>query len=302
MPSTRRRRAAFSQNFLHSRRLVSELVARSSIDRDDVVVEIGPGKGIITDVLAERSRHVITIEKDPRYAAHVSQRFGGRPNVTVFSGDILEFPLPETPFKVFANIPYRITAAIIERLTTGVSPPTDAYLTVQAEAAARFVGQGGASMVSTCLEPYFEISVEHRFRRRDFVPRPEVDSVLLRILKRDEPIIPWEVRHRYRHLVEAVYSAWQPTVAKALRSMLPKPVWMKMRSQCAASLDVRPSQLPLESWVALFDVITVIDDERVWGVLFSASERLRRQQQDLQRPTRTPSAQRSKRRRVPARR
>ncbi|HYH12675.1 MAG TPA: rRNA adenine N(6)-methyltransferase family protein, partial [Thermomicrobiales bacterium] len=221
MSSPKRRRVAYSQNFLRDRKLVSELVERSTIGGDDVVVEIGPGKGIITDVLAERSRHVITIEKDPIYAEHVSRRFGERPNVTVFACDILEFPLPETPFKVFASIPYRITAAIIERLTTGVAPPTDAYLAVQREAAARFAGLGEASMVSTCLKPWFTVAIAHHFRRRDFVPQPSVDSVLLHIAKRDEPLVPWDERERFCRLVEAIYSAWQPTVAQALRKLLP---------------------------------------------------------------------------------
>lgn len=289
---TQRRRAAYSQNFLHSRQLVSALVERSSIGSDDVVIEIGPGRGIITDALASRSRHVITIEKDPRYASQVSRRFGDRANVTVFACDILDFPLPETPFKVFANIPYRITTAIVDYLTTGVAPPVDAYLTVQQEAAARFTGEDEASMVSTCMKPWFEMSIVHRFRRRDFVPRPSVDSVLLRISRREPPLIPWDEREQFRRVVEAIYSAWQPTVVRALRRLLPRDIATDVTARSEVSLAVRPAQLPIEGWIAVYEVLSGCDDDRAWASIDLASGRLRRQQEELRRPTRTGGSRR----------
>lgn len=190
MSSVKQRRVVYSQNLLHSRKLVAALVGRSSIGRDDLVIEIGPGKGIITEALAERSGHVLAIEKDPHHAEIVRQRFADRPNVTVFAYDFLAFPLPESSFKVFANIPYRITTAIVSKLTTGLAPPLDTYLIMQREAAEKFAGIGNASMLSMAMKPWFEQSIEHEFQRRDFRPQPSVDSVLLRLRLREHPLLP----------------------------------------------------------------------------------------------------------------
>ena len=287
MPSTRQRRIAYSQNFLNSRRLVEDLVARSSIGPDDVVIEIGPGKGIITEALAGRSRHVLTIEKDPRHVAVLRRRFADRPSVTVFACDFLDFPLPETPYKVFASIPYRITAAIVAKLTTGVAPPVDAYLTVQREAAQRFAGIGGATMLSVSLAPWFALEVVHEFRRRDFIPQPTGESVLLRIARRPEPLVPWAERERFRQLVETVFTAWQPTVERAVARLVPKDAVGQVQRRLGRALAARPSALSVEEWIALYRLLDDLGDERFWVACAAASERLRRQQARIERPTRT---------------
>jgi 23S rRNA (adenine-N6)-dimethyltransferase len=285
--SVKQHRVAYSQNFLHSRKLVATLVERSSIGRDDLVVEIGPGKGIITEALAERSGHVLTIEKDPRHAHFVRQRFADRPNVTVFACDFLAFPLPESPFKVFANIPYRITSAIVSKLTTGLAPPRDTYLTVQREAAEKFAGVGDASLLAIAMKPWFEITIEHEFRRRDFIPRPLVDSVLLRLLLREHPLLPWEHRGQFRQLVEAGFSAWQPTVWQAIRTLLPRDVADRVHRQLGNILHLKPSQSTITEWTDLYAILVDLNDDRVWAALRAASERLHQQQAQLDRPERT---------------
>lgn len=287
MPSTKERRVAYSQNFLHSRRLVDDLVARSGIGADDVVIEIGPGKGIITEALAARCRHVLAIEKDPHHAAIVRRRFADRPNVTVFACDFLAFPLPETPYKVFANIPYRITTAIVAKLTSGIAPPVDAFLTMQREAAEKLAGAGGASMISVGMAPWFALDIAHVFRRRDFVPQPAVESVLLRITRRPEPMLPWAARVRFGSLVEAVFTAWQPTIEQALRALCPKPVAAEVRRRLGRDLAVRPLASTVEQWVALYRMLEEVDDDRVWSACAAASARLRQQQSRLDRPQRT---------------
>lgn len=287
MPSTKLRRVTHSQNFLHSRKLVSQLIERSSIDGDDVVIEIGPGKGIITEELADRSRHVISVEKDPHHADILRRRFSDRPNVTIFAVDFLDFPLPETQYKVFANIPFRITTAIVSKLTTGLAPPSDAYLTVQREAAAKIAGLNGESMMSVSMKPWFDMTIEHEFRRRDFVPQPSVESVLLRIRRRDEPTIPWQDRERFTQLVEALFSAWQPTLDGAVHKVLPRTAARGVRRQLGRSLALRPSATTITEWTALYDVLEAMDDDRIWSACATASAALRRNQESLERPQRT---------------
>ncbi len=287
MPSSRQRRIDYSQNFLRSRELAADLVERSGINNADTVIEIGPGKGILTDALAGRSRHVLAIEKDPRHADYLRQRFGVRSNVTVFACDFLAFPLPETACKVFANIPFRLTSAIVAKLTTGMAPPDDAWLVVQHEAAERFAGRPRQTMVSVCLQPWFEVGVTHRFRRRDFVPQPSVDSVLLRLGTRPEPDLAWDRRARFVQLVEAVFSAWQPTVSQAMRSLLPARVGADLVPRLGHGYDVKPTALAPADWIALFELLSSTQDDQAWRAVEAASAALKRQQQRLDRPTRT---------------
>jgi len=179
MSSSFRQRILYAQNFLLDPYLVASLLERCSIGQDDVVYEIGPGKGIITEQLALRCKQVVAIEKDPRLSALLLQQFADRPNVTIHEGDFLHYPLPRKPYKVFANIPFNITTAIVTRLTAAQYPPEDAYMAMQKEAAEKFLGKPHESLYTVLLKPWFEVEMVHRFRRKDFVPEPGVDVVML---------------------------------------------------------------------------------------------------------------------------
>lgn len=275
-----------SQNFLRRPALAEEIVARSGIDGGDLVIEIGPGGGVLTRALAKRAAQVIAIEHDAELAWMLGEHLREVSNVCVFPYDALQFPVPLTPCKVFANIPFRHTSAMIGKLTTGVAPPEDIWLIVQKEAADRYLPGRAMTMVAVSLAPWFVVSVEHLFRRRDFRPAPHVDCVLLRIRRRERPLIPFRDRESFAHLVEAVFSAWQPTLAKALKARLPQRAYRDVmaREWC---LEERPSRVDLQTWVSVFEVLAARDDSRIWEALREASDALRAQQATLERPTRT---------------
>ena len=140
MSASNRQRVLYSQNFLKDPNLVALLLDQSSLESDDVVYEIGPGKGLITRQLALRYRQVIAIERDPHLSAWLQREFASWSNVTIHYGDFLFYNLPRQPYKVFANIPFNITAAIVAQLTAAQRPPEDAYLCMQKEAAEMFLG------------------------------------------------------------------------------------------------------------------------------------------------------------------
>ena len=179
---------AYSQNFLRDPRLIDGLLERSSIGCHDLVYEIGPGTGIITERLVLRCRRVVAIERDDDLAARLRLRLRDCPRATIHSADFLRFPLPVGPYKVFASIPFNLTAAIITRLTESRAP-LDSYLVVQREAAWRFLGSPRATLPSALLHPWFDATICHQFKRRDFRPAPQVESVLLRLRKRGPPLL-----------------------------------------------------------------------------------------------------------------
>ena len=289
MSSTRRhRRIHYAQNFLHDRRLVDHLVETSSLGPNDIVLEIGPGRGIITDALARRCGHVLAVEKDHRQVDHLQRRFRNQPHVTVFRSDFLEFPLPATRYKVFASIPYNITTAIVAKLTSGISPPDDAFLVVQKEAAAKFTGSPVGTLVALELKPWFDRAIRRELQRTDFRPVPAVDSVLLRIQRRDKPLVSDELREGYLDLMTALFTAWKPSIFGALRTIAPREIVQALHAEFGPELSRAPGQLPFELWLGLFERIVELDDDRVWAAVHGSSQRLREQQARLQKQHRTP--------------
>jgi 23S rRNA (adenine-N6)-dimethyltransferase len=290
-----RSNVSHTQNFLRSPQLVEQIVGLAALQRHDLVIEIGPGKGIITDALVRRSDHVLVIEKDPRYVDLLLRRYAECPRVAVFGADVLDFPMPATAYKVFASIPYDITTAIVAKLTSGIAPPADAFLIVQREAAERFCGRPAETLVSLGVKPWFESRILHRFDRSDFRPVPAVDSVLIRIERRVQPVIAAELADRYRNLLAAVFSAWKPTVEAALREFMTPDMVNRLRSTFGNSLRCRPSLLPFERWIELFTLLTEIGDDRLWESFAHAHARLRQQQGSLQKQHRSRTSDRSDR-------
>jgi 23S rRNA (adenine-N6)-dimethyltransferase len=275
-----------SQNFLLSPRLVDRLLDRAGIAADDLVIEIGPGRGVITARLAARCRQVLAVEKDPDLVEKLRGRFADTANVALFAADFLEFPLPRSPYKVFANIPFDVTAAIVGKLTSGVSPPVDSFLAVQREAAARFLGAPRETLAAVRLKPGFAPSVVHAFRPTDFSPVPGVEVVLLRLQRRDVPLVAAEDAARFADLVTFAFTAWQPTVRQALALALPRREVSAIERAADIALDRPPSALPFAAWLDLFGAFRMVMRER-GSAIDGARERLERQQAGLRKVHRT---------------
>lgn len=279
----------YSQNFLVNKKLVRQLVAEAEFSKRDTVVEIGPGKGIITNALAERAGHVIAIEKDDRLARDLIRAESMPDNVTIYMTDVLTFPMPATSFRVFANIPFRHTAAIVGKLTSGVAPPVDARLIVQREAAERFMPGNESTMRAQQLAPFFDVQILHSFHPRDFSPSPGVDCVLMQITQKQVPRLPAKTSHRYGQFVEAVYSAWQPTLEKAMKAALPRLAAQDVIAdrEIQRSRSLPPSEVPSNVWIRMFERLLERNDDRVWQQLGVQHARLEADRSKLDRPSRT---------------
>ena len=284
-------RIAHSQNFLRSPRLVDRLLDHSGIGSDDLVIEIGPGHGVITERLAARCRQVLAVGQDPVLVEELRGQFADTSNVALFAGDFLSFPLPLTAYKVFANIPFNITAAIVGKLTSGTSPPSDTYLAVQLEAAARFMGTPQETLIAVLLKPWFEPTVVHRFRPNDYVPRPGVAVVLLRLRRREALLVASRDAALFGDFAAYAFSAWQPTVREALVRILPRRLVVDVERAAGVSLACPPSDIPFTAWISLADAFRTVAGERIAAVEGSR-ERLNRQQVHLEKvhPTRAPRA------------
>jgi 23S rRNA (adenine-N6)-dimethyltransferase len=187
-----------SQNFLTSYRTIKRLVGRTNLCRYDHVVEIGSGKGHITEVLAEICGRVTAVEIDPDMCSRTAKRTAAFSNVEIINRDFLTWRLPNHgAYKVFSNIPFCITTPIVRKLSESANPPLEAWLVMEKAAARRFAGLPQESPRSLMLKSRFEVEIVCQLRRDDFHPRPSVDVVLFHMRKRIRTVrqIAADVRH-----------------------------------------------------------------------------------------------------------
>lgn len=236
-----KRLAHYSQYFLRSPRFVKELVGHSNIKKNDVVYDIGAGSGVISSVLAQRCKSVIAIEPEPRMAQKLKTNMEKHPNVTVYQGDFLTMPLPKTPYKVFANIPFHLSSPIVRRITESDNPPAATYLIVQKQFANKLLADSDhfTGQLGMMIGPWLAARIRKRLQRTDFWPHPNVDTVLLELIPRPEPLIDVRLRSAYHRFTEECFS--DP------RKFSKTPI-----SKIGLPASIKPSQMKLEQWVALF--------------------------------------------------
>ena len=170
-----------SQNFITSKNTIYKLIKKTNISKNDFVIEIGPGKGHITEALCEKSYWVTAIELDRSLYGNLINKFKSKNNVTLINKDFLNWKLPKKrEYKVFSNIPFYITTKIIKKLLLEeLNSPTDMWLVMEKGSAKRFMGIPRESKLSLLLKTKFDIKIVHYFNREDFHPMPSVDCVLV---------------------------------------------------------------------------------------------------------------------------
>lgn len=285
-----RKSVIYSQNFLRSPELVANLLDKSSIGPNDIVYEIGPGKGIITEQLAQRSKRVIAIEKDLELAFQLKQKFAQTPKVEICQGDFLDYQLPSADYKVFSNIPFILTADIIRKLTEAKTPPKDSYLIVQKEAAEKFVGMphtNKETQAALLIKPWFELNVVHHFRRTDFSPAPSVDTVLLRIQKREESLVERKNTQAYRDFIVFGFSQWKPTLREALEEIFTTRQFARLTKDLGFKKSATPTELSFEQWLGLFRYFLIGIPENKRQLITGSEKGLRKQQARLEKIHRT---------------
>ncbi len=277
----------YSQNFLRSPRLIKKLIEKSTIKPADLVYEIGPGRGVIAKELAGRCRRYIGIEKDGKLYQHLRRQFADNPKVEIRHGDFLEDNLPSVPYKVFANIPFNLTADIITKLTSANPAPIDIYLIVQQEAASRFAGLAKETQASLLLKPRFQLEIIHYFRSVDFKPVPKVAVVLLRLKRRLPPLVLGKYYQLYRDFVVYGFNQWKGTLRESLKGIFTNKQFDRLAGDLNFSVSAKPTSLRFEQWLGLFNYFLHGIDRSKQVLVWGAERRLREQQRRLKKIHRT---------------
>ena len=247
-----RQRLALAQNFFKSPALVHGLVALSSLGQTDTVVEIGPGAGMITQALAVVAQRVVAIEKDPALVRQLRKKFRHTCQVEIIEGDCLEKWLDLTDYKIFANIPFNLTARIMQKILYTPHPPCEAYLVVQKEAAQKFVGSPSETQFSILAKPWFDLQVIHAFQREDFDPIPNVEAVFLQIKKRGPPLVGAPDALSYQKFVEYGFGGWKKSLRLTYKAIFTYQQWKRLAADLHFAEEATPTQLTFEQWLGLF--------------------------------------------------
>ncbi len=230
-----------AQHFLRSPRLVAELVGHSNIRKNDVVYDLGAGSGVIASVLANRCKKVIAVEVEPTALRNLRKNLGNVLNVNIVVQDILTLEIPEDRYKIFSNIPFSESAAIVRKFTEADNPPIAMYLIAQKQFARKLVpsDQHFTAQLGAQLAPRFTARIRKPLRKTDFTPPPGVDTVLLELKLREELLLPAERLPQYREFVARCF-AEQKFFAST------------NRTKAGISPEKIPSQLTVDEWLRLF--------------------------------------------------
>lgn len=199
---TWKKRVWQSQNFLTAQRLNRHIVNLSTITKADRVLEIGTGKGHITQVLCQKSAFVESVEIDEKLYRKAHERLKGEKNVKLVLGDFLKYSLPQKgEYKVFANIPFFLTTQIIDKLTRAQNPPKDMWLVMEKGAAKRFMGTPRENSTSLLLKLFWQTERVHQFKREDFHPKPDADTVMVHFHKKERPLLEKKEQEAYQRFI-----------------------------------------------------------------------------------------------------
>ncbi len=244
---------AWGQHFLRSGALAERLVAHGPFSPGTLVVEVGPGSGLLTRALARRGCHVLAVEVDPRLARDLEAAFADEPLVEVIEADFLAFELPREPFVLTGNIPFAITAEIVRKATRGPSLPDDVYLVMQTEAAERFAGAPWApeSLPSLRLKPWWHAEIGLRLAPHDFDPPPSVDAAVLWLSRRPRALVADPDREAYLRFIERAFGRGRH-LREAMRPEFSRPQLLRLARDLRLDLDAPPSEVDFARWLALF--------------------------------------------------
>ena len=255
LPAPRKR---FGQHFLRDAGVLDSIVTALGDLTGRTVVEIGPGRGALTDRLVERAARVVAIEVDRDLVQHLRQRYAAHPHVEIIEGDVLETDLGAVaggPYVLAGNVPYYITTPIIFHALTHPRPDVAVYL-VQKEVAERMAAPPGDKTygaLSVNLQAVSDVDLVRKVPPGAFLPPPAVDSAVVRVRPRAEPVVEPALERRYRSFVLSAFGLRRKQLVRVVRTVaaLDADRAASVVASCGLAPDVRPETLTPEAFAAL---------------------------------------------------
>jgi 16S rRNA (adenine1518-N6/adenine1519-N6)-dimethyltransferase len=252
------------QNFLVDTTARDLIVSSSDLDRSDVVLEVGPGKGFLTEVLLSQAGKVIAVEKDPRLVTILKHRHGRNRRLRVIEGDILKVRLPRFN-KVVCSPPYYISSRLVLLLIS--KRFRRAVLTLQKEFAERLAAKPGSphyGRISVMVQHKSSIELAGVVKRDSFRPVPRVDSAIV-VIRKKKSEVPVRSDQLFRDLVRFMFTQRKRRAKKVLRQYFETPLGQKdlMNNTPPSLPDVRVFQLSVSDFEQLSNEISMMKREHL---------------------------------------
>ena len=218
----------FSQNFLVNLNAARRIVDSLDLSPEETVLEIGAGKGVLTQFLIEKAKKVWAVELDHHLVQALREKFAANGNLQIVSGDILKIKLtdylqPRERIKIVGNLPYQITSPILEWIVNQKEFIKQAVITVQKEVAKRICARPGTrewSPISIFCQVYFKPSLLFTLSPGSFFPTPKVHSAVVRLDVLSEPLVPETEQRAFFRLVKVIFSTRRKTLVRSLSDHL----------------------------------------------------------------------------------
>lgn len=254
----------FGQNFITDTNLLERIAEAGEISDKDIVLEIGPGAGTLTKVLAARAKQVIAVEIDNTLIPILKEQFASYKNITLVNEDALKVSFDDLVFKHFpeakeykivANLPYYITTPLLFNALENSQHLTEMVVMVQKEVGERLQGSPGTKDYGalTLMANYYS-KVEYMFTvsKKLFSPEPEVDSAIVKFKKHDQRPLKENEEELFRKLVKATFSQRRKTFLNSIKNLdLPKEDVISLLIQSGYGEKVRGEELPIEIFLKL---------------------------------------------------
>lgn len=252
---------SLGQHWLHDEASLAAMCDAGLVHHHDTVLEVGPGLGTLTKLLVQKAAKVVAVEFDEELAQNLPKEVPAI-NLDVVHSDILKFDLTQlsSGYKVVANIPYYLTSNLLRTLSESKNPPKVIALLVQKEVAERICADpGDMSLLSVSVQMYYDVQLAELVPAALFIPPPKVDSQIVQLLRRPEPLFGnRDSKHVFR-LVKAGFANRRKTLLNSLSAGLriPKTETSGLLEQAGIASGSRPQELSLDQWLRLADRITV---------------------------------------------
>ncbi len=251
---------SLGQNFLKNRAVVRAMITAAHIESTDVVLEAGPGKGILTEALLATGAHVVAVEKDNRLIPLLREKFSTElvsGKLVLAEGDILSFPterytLHATRYKLVANIPYYITGAFLKKFLEDGPQPSTMALLVQKEVATRILARNGKeSILSISVKAFGTPKILRTVRASEFSPVPKVDSAVLFIENISKNFFADLDEKIFFKILKAGFAHKRKLLAGNLSVLFPKEKIAAAFETCGIPEKSRAEDIIKEQWFAL---------------------------------------------------
>ncbi len=246
------------QNFLVEEEVVDKIIKSSNLNKNETVLEIGPGLGVLTQKLVTQSNKVVAVELDKKLFDYLREKFRGINNLELIEGDILELldnkiiNLLGKKYKVIANLPYQITSYILRRLLEAENKPDEMVIMVQKEVAERICAQPGQmSVLAIMVQYYSQPEIIREVTKNNFWPEPQVDSAILKLIinKTDNHIID---NRKFFKLIKIGFSSKRKMLKNNLSNIYDDKLVERVLKKINLNIKIRAQELGLNDWLQIY--------------------------------------------------